>query len=327
MAFFRKGRNANFIILNSFSWHVPGIGGLFAFLGWFIAGFLICQVISTLIIMVYGLSTGNASASGIIALAKDPKLLQIIQLVSYPFLFLPALIASRYMSNRNVFFENGYKVDSPVKEKINPWKAGVLCCLATFSLAFLMDFLNGLLPEMSDSWKTAIEAMVGGNFIINFICVSIFAPFFEEWFIRGTLLRGLLNCKRPDGSRGFSPFWSIVVTSAIFGLIHGNIWQALPAFALGCLFGYIYYKTGSLKLTMLMHFFNNTVSLVASQFFTDSAAETWADVIPYPQLYAVSAACLAVVVLVVLEFRKIKTARSGGCELIPAEVPSEVPRP
>ena len=327
MAFFRRGRNANFSILNGFSWHVPGIGGQFAFLGWFVAGFLICQLISSIIVLVYTLSTGATSASDILAAATNPKLLQIIQLISYPFLFLPAMIASKYLSNRNMYFEDGIKADSPVAGKMNPWKAGALCCIATFGLSFLMDYLNGMLPDMSDTWKTAMEAMLGGNFFINFISVSIFAPFFEEWFIRGTLLRGLLNCKKADGSRGYSPFWSIVVTSAIFGLIHGNIWQAIPAFALGCLFGYVYYKTGSLKLTMLMHFFNNTLSLVLSKVLIDNPAETWADLIPSPQIYAISAACLAVVILAVLQFRKIKTPVQGGCELIPVEAPAEETRP
>lgn len=322
MAFFRRGKNANFSILNGFSWHVPGIGGLFCQLGWFLAGFLAAQLISIIVVFIYSLSSGS-----LISAATDPSLLQIIQLISYPFLFLPALIASKFLSNRNMYFEDGYKTDSPVREKITPWKAGLMCCVATFGLAFLMDFVNGLLPEMSDTWTKALEAMIGGNFFINFLCVSIFAPFFEELFIRGILLRGLLNCKRSGGKRGYSPFWSIVLTSAIFGLIHGNIWQALPAFALGCLFGYVYYKTGSLKLTMLMHFFNNTVSLLAAQIFPDESMSSWADVMPAPQLYAVAAACLAVVVLVVLRFRRIESPANGGCELIPAEAPSEAPLP
>ena len=323
MAFFRKGRNANYSILNGFSWHVPGIGGLFAFLGWFLCGVLIAQLIAFIVI----LSFGNVMTDGI---PSNSSLLQLVQLITYPIMFLPALIASKFISNRNMYFEDGFKADTPVSNSMKPWKAALLCCLATFALAFLMDFVNAWLPEMSDTWKAAMEALVGGNFIINFICVSIFAPFFEEWFIRGTLLRGLLNCRRPGGKRGYSPLWSIVATSAIFGLIHGNIWQALPAFAIGCLFGYVYYKTGSLKLTMLMHFFNNTLSLVISQLMPDESLNTWADVLPAPQLYAVAAACLAVLVLTVLQFRRIRMERKqGGCEIIPSApvAPSEVTLP
>ena len=287
MAFFRKGRNANFSILNGFSWHVPGIGGLFAMLGWFLAGLVFSNILgAALVLAVPGIS------------------LEYVQLV-YPLMFLPAMVASKYISNKNLYFEEGFKVDSPAAESMNPWKAGLLCCLATFSIGYLMDLLNGLLPEMSDTWAKALEAMVGGNLLVNFLCLSIFAPFFEEWFIRGTLLRGLLNCKRAGGRRGYSPFWSIVATSAIFGLIHGNIWQALPAFAIGCLFGYVYYKTRSLKLTMLMHAFNNTLSLLMCQLLPDGNLATWADVVPAPQLYAIAAACLAVLILVVLQLRRI----------------------
>ncbi|MBQ9185486.1 MAG: CPBP family intramembrane metalloprotease [Bacteroidales bacterium] len=319
MAFFKRGRHANYSILNGFSWHVPGIGGLFAFMGWLALGFLISQLISVIILLCTG--------EDMLMLALDADFLQLLQLIVYPFLFLPAMIASKYLSNRNMYFVEGVKLDSPVKGKMSLWKAGALCCLATFGLAFLMDLASSLLPEMSDNWQAAMEALVGGNVFISFICVSIMAPFFEEWFIRGILLRGLLNFKRADGSRGMSPAIAIIITAGIFGFIHGNIWQALPAFALGCLFGYVYYKTGSLKLTMLMHAFNNTASLVASQLLPDEAVASWADIIPAPQLYAVSAACLAIVILVVLQFRKIKTPRNGGCELIPVEAPSEVPLP
>ena len=56
-----------------------------------------------------------------------------------------------------------------------------------------------------------------------------------------------------------------MISAAVFGLIHGNIWQAIPAFLIGCLLGYVYYKTGSLKLTMLMHCVNNTLAVVFSR--------------------------------------------------------------
>lgn len=321
MAFFRKGKNANYTLLDGFSWHVPGIGGLFAMIGWFCVGFILAQIISTVIVGLFMVSTDSTPIDA----AGNSGLLQLIQLVSYPFLFLPAMIASRFISNRNMYFEDGFRADSPVGDKMKPWKAALLCCMATFALAYIMDYINGWLPEMSETWKAAMEAMVGGNFLINFLCVSIFAPLFEEWFIRGTLLRGLLNCKRDNGSRGFSPMWSIILTSAIFGLIHGNIWQALPAFALGCLFGYVYYKTGSLKLTMLMHCFNNTVSLLTSQLADNKEIESFADLLPAPQFYALGAACIAILILVILELSRIKTPPRGSCEMI-ASHPAE-PQP
>ena len=309
MAFFRKGRHASFGILNGFSWHVPGFGGLFCQLGWFLLGLVAGQILAVIALLAY------------------PTLgLEYVQLISYPIMFIPGMAASRFLSSRNMYFEEGYKLDTPVG-KINPWMAGLLCCLGTFALGFLMDGVSTLLPQMPDYLVKTMEALMGGNPIICFLCLSILAPFFEEWLIRGVLLRGLLNCKRADGSRGYSPFWSIVVTAAVFALIHMNIWQALPAFALGCLFGYVYYKTGSLKLTILMHFFNNSLAFASGYIWPDNTTSSWTDILSGAQYYAVAAACLAVVILVVLRFRKIETPVRGGCELIPVEVPAEETRP
>ena len=123
--------------------------------------------------------------------------------------------------------------------------------------AFVTEPVNMLLPEMSPETKAMMEMLLNGPVWIVLLSVSVFAPFFEEWLCRGIILRGLL--------RKVGPTWAIVISAAVFGLIHGNIWQAIPAFLIGCLLGYVYYKTGSLKLTMLMHCVNNTLAVVFSR--------------------------------------------------------------
>ncbi len=100
--------------------------------------------------------------------------------------------------------------------------------------------------------------MLGGPFWSTFLLAAIFAPIFEEWLCRGMVLRGLLTKMKPG--------WAIVISALFFALIHMNPWQALNAFIIGVVMGYIYYKTGSLWLTMLIHFVNNGTSVVMTQF-------------------------------------------------------------
>ena len=152
--------------------------------------------------------------------------------------------------------------------------------------------------------------MTGGNVILNFICVSVFAPFFEEWLCRGMVLRGLLHCTRKPGKngelrKGFSPAVAIIISALFFALIHMNPWQAIPAFALGCLFGYVYYKTGSLKLTMLMHFTNNTLALIAGNIDALKDMETWCDVMSAPAYYGLAALCIVFLVFAIRVFNRI----------------------
>jgi membrane protease YdiL (CAAX protease family) len=85
------------------------------------------------------------------------------------------------------------------------------------------------------------------------------------------------------------------VSAAFFAVLHMNPWQAIPAFLLGLLFGYLYYKTGSLKLTMLMHCVNNTLAAVTTRIPSLSEAETFMDILS-PWAYAcVFVACLAII--------------------------------
>ena len=137
-----------------------------------------------------------------------------------------------------------------------------------------------------------------GNIIINFISVSIFAPLFEEWLCRGMVLRGLLSHK-------VKPLWAIVLSALFFAFIHLNPWQALPAFILGCLMGYVYYKTGSLKLTMLMHFTNNSFSLLLSNIDAFKEMENWSDVMSAESYWLCMAICLLLLILIVKQLSKI----------------------
>jgi hypothetical protein len=98
-----------------------------------------------------------------------------------------------------------------------------------------------------------------------------------------------------------------------------NPWQAIPAFILGCIFGYVYYKTGSLKLTMLMHCANNTFAVVLSNIDAFEEAESWMDVLSPSAYWAIFVIGLIALVLCIWEFRKVEVSRpQGGCDVIPA---------
>ena len=305
MSFFKKSKHQNYDVFSGYAWHVPGVAGMFALLGWLLVGALLGNVISGVFLL--GMGAGST---------------EYATLIAYPVMFIPAMIASRHISNKNMLFENGYAIDSAHFGPRGGWLLGLLCMVATLGAAFCMDFFNSLLPDMPAWLEEALSSMTEGTFWVNFLCVSIFAPIFEEWLCRGMILRGLLNCKRPDGSRGLRPVWAIVISAAFFAGIHFNPWQAVPAFALGLLFGYVYYRTGSLKLTMLMHFTNNTAALLLSQFSGLEAADNWMDVMPTGAYIAVFAVFAAYLYGFVKDLGRIVPARyQGNCdELFPDEL-------
>lgn len=289
----KKVRNYKFF--DNYSWFVPGIKEMLVLLAMLMLGSILGNMITFLFTAVLGADKGTEYA----------------MVVSYPVMFIPAMMYAGAKSRARSFNGGGLKLDSDNFRPVGGALCAVLAAVGTVSLAFCTDALSQLMPPMPEWLEQMLESMTQGNLLLNFLCVSIFAPFFEEWLCRGMVLRGLLGNK-------VKPVWAVVISALFFALIHLNPWQALPAFLLGCLFGYVYYKTGSLKLTMLMHFTNNTVSLIMSNIDALKDADSWMDVFPGAVYWAVFAACLVATALVVLKFRKVDGAPEGNCDGVPS---------
>ncbi|MBQ9474681.1 MAG: CPBP family intramembrane metalloprotease [Bacteroidales bacterium] len=292
-----RKRVSNYRLLDNYAHYVPGPLQLLGLVGFFIVGVIL--------------------ANGLMLLASrfDSELAMTYgTLVTYPLMFIPAMMYAGVRSRMGENFETGYSLDSGKFKPFGAVPCVILSLLSTFALAFLTDALAELLPPMPQALKDALERLTEGSLVLNFIAVSVMAPFFEEWLCRGMVLRGLLNYKKEDGFRGLKPIWAVVISAAFFALIHLNPWQALPAFILGALFGYVYYKTGSLKLTMLMHCANNTLSLAMSRIPSLKDAENWREVLPSSIYWVVFGVSILLLILCIFQMKKISlTSPQGNC--------------
>lgn len=231
-------------------------------------------------------------------------------LISYPLMFIPAMLYASAVSRRNDGFITSYAIDSNSfgsRKGITVAFAAVVMAIAT---AFVIEPVSMLLPEMPEYMAEAMKQLLNGPAWVALLSVSVFAPFFEEWLCRGVVLRGLLN--------KVGPTWAIIISAVFFAAIHMNIWQAIPAFLMGLVFGYVYYKTGSLKLTMLMHFANNTMAFVVSRIPSLKDIDYFSDVLSpwaYAGVYIVAAVALAFGFIL---FKGIpqKEGDLGGCQKI-----------
>ena len=309
MGFFNPRKvEKSYDILGSFSWYVPGFAGIFSILGWFLVGMLVSMVIA-------------------VPMTLSGMQMCYVMLVIYPLQFMPVFIYSRIRSSRNATFERGYRLDSNHFGKKGGAALAVLAGVGMLAASLMLEVVNNFLPEMSEQLKTTMEMMTGGPLVPSLVCVGVFAPLFEEWMCRGLVLRGLLNYgKGRDVSRrngkGVSPALAIVISALFFAAIHGNLWQGVSAFLIGCLFGYVYYRTGSLKLTMLMHCVNNTFSVLLSHFGGEAVkeAKTIIDILPiweYAVLFAVSAAVLWYFVRVLSRI-DVENPNGNNCDMIPS---------
>ena len=283
-------RPRNYGFFEKFDYFVPGVAELFILLAIFLLGALLGNVVTLSAVAVLGSDAGMEYGT----------------LVAYPVMFVPPMLYASIKSRNNSMNRNGRKLDSRHFSPLGGLFCAVLAIVGTVSLAFCSDAILAVMPEMPNWLEEMLEGMTSeGNIFINFLMVSIFAPFFEEWLCRGMVLRGLLGNK-------VKPVWAIVFSAIFFAVIHLNPWQAVPAFLLGCLFGYVYYKTGSLKLTMLMHFANNTFSLLLSNIVALEDADSFLDVFPGGRYWVIFFACLLLLVLIIRSFNRIPKENPEG---------------
>ena len=283
MAFSARKVN-NYDLYSGHAWYVPGIKGMFGFIGWFLLG----AVLGAVVQLIMGL------------FMSQQAIVDYGMIVTYPLTFLPAMVYAANQSRKNMMFDAGYTLDN---KHFSPYSFGTLILITvvmTFASMFAFDlpnYWNMMLtkqsPVMSRFYDWFVELMkqvTGGPFWASFLVVAIFAPIFEEWLCRGMVLRGLLTKMKP--------VWAIVISALFFAVIHANPWQALNAFLIGLMMGYVYYKTGSLILTMLIHFVNNGTAVIVSNidYFKDMEDLQWIDVLGkqnYTIVFLVSCCILA----------------------------------
>ena len=288
----------NYDLYSGHAWYVPGIKGMFGFLGWYVLGALLAGA-ATLVMGLF-MSKEAIADYGLI--------------VQYPLQFLPAMVYAANQSRRNMTFDPGYVLDN---KHFSPYGLGILVLVTivmTFASMFAFDLPNywnmqltnksTALSEFYEKIMELMKTMTGGPFWSSFLVVAIFAPIFEEWLCRGMVLRGLLTKMKP--------VWAIVISALFFALIHGNPWQALNAFLIGLVMGYVYFKTGSLLLTMLIHFVNNGSAVIMSNIDSLKDYDYMIDMLgksTYAIVFAVSCVVLAACLWV---FSRVKLENPWG---------------
>ena len=268
----RARRVNNYDLFASHAWYVPGVKGMFALLGWFLIGMILGVMIQALMLLFL----------------PQKVVLDYSMIIIYPVQFLPAMLYVARKSQMNSLFEPGYKLSSNNFGPYSWWLVALVTVGLTLAMMISADLPNywnyklttsvPFLKRFYDAFAEAMMSLTGGPFWSSFLVVAIFAPFFEEWLCRGMILRGLLTKMKPA--------WAIIISALFFALIHMNPWQALNAFIIGLVMGYVYYKTGNLLLTMLIHFINNGLGVVLGHIPSLENVDYWIDILS-PQTYGI----------------------------------------
>lgn len=96
------------------------------------------------------------------------------------------------------------------------------------------------------------DSIASSGIVMQVITVVIVSPILEELLVRGLLYKRM---------RGYlSVFGAMAISSAIFGIVHGNWVQFVYATALGMLLAYVYEISGNLLIPIIFHMVANGVA-------------------------------------------------------------------
>jgi len=129
--------------------------------------------------------------------------------------------------------------------RIEKYRAIPLIMIATVALLFgIIMPIQNLIP-IPESVKQLFMSFSNQTSIYSFILMVIAAPILEELLFRGIILDGLL--------KKYTPTKAILISSLLFGLVHLNPWQFVTGFVMGIFLGWVYYKSRSILLSIIIH--------------------------------------------------------------------------
>lgn len=229
-------------------------------------GGLIVSVILSLIIWLMMEGAMIPSKAEELLQPKYYNVNMIIQSVSTFFLFFaPAYVFAKICYRRSLYFL-GFNVHINSKQIF--LVVGIL--LLTFPLSGALGELNQALP-IPQSWAAKFKAMELSRetqeaaliqinslprYIISLVIIALLPALFEETFFRATLQNLFVRWFK-------GPWLAIILTSIIFSVIHLSYYGFIVRFGLGMILGLIFYYSGSLWLSVLLHFLFNGLQVTA----------------------------------------------------------------
>ncbi len=135
----------------------------------------------------------------------------------------------------------------------------MLSTLLVFTSMFALNIFVQWFP-LENTLETEFSEL--SHTILGALSISLFGPVLEEVLFRGAIQGYIL---RKFGK----PWLAIVLASLVFGIIHWNPVQVVYATLLGFIFGWLYYRTGSLLSVIVGHVLNNSIATLSELYISN----------------------------------------------------------
>lgn len=165
-------------------------------------------------------------------------------------LLVPAVLVSFFFKKRFCPFSPA----KPVKFEVATFAiigAMGTCMLSNIINTYFSAFFTEVGLDVPEAPQTMVNTPI--SLLLNIFTMAVLPALLEEMVYRGYILRTL----RPYGN-----LFAIVVSSALFSLMHGNLRQIPFAFIVGLVLGYLYVVTDNVWMPIAVHFGNNCFSVL-----------------------------------------------------------------
>ncbi|WP_461255443.1 lysostaphin resistance A-like protein [Treponema sp. R80B11-R83G3] len=125
------------------------------------------------------------------------------------------------------------------------WGVAIICSIGYTLFGFYLHFL---FFSFLYGWDTYL-GITEGNFFINLIDSAIIPAVAEEMLFKGIVFTIL--------KKHYPTIAAVIIASLLFAVLHLDPIRIIPLFLLSCYTFWIYLRSGSLILPMLLHFTNN----------------------------------------------------------------------
>lgn len=189
---------------------------------------------------------------------NDPLFAVAVGMMNTSFsVFLPFLLIYFVMHKRRMIN------DLPLGGVYDPMNAVLLvfigmggCYVANMVTSYLTVIASAFgIESMAMQMQPEFTEAEPVNIFIQLLGYAVLPALFEEFAYRGVILQSL---------RRYGDWFAIFISALLFGILHGNIVQIPFAFLVGILLGYCTVVSGSMWVSIAIHFGNNLISVLQS---------------------------------------------------------------
>ena len=151
------------------------------------------------------------------------------------------------------------------------WLGFLISVVCLFGFGSITDLFTQFLGVIGyNSVLSPFEINYFWQYLIYVVVSCVTPAICEELLFRGVILSGF---------RQYGAKIAIICSSLIFTFMHGNAEQTVHQFIIGVVVGYIFYQTGNLWLGVIVHFFNNFISVTSAYVLSWFTPETTEEVV------------------------------------------------